>query len=116
MATPTSKKTENSSPATVRYFMRLAYRGENFHGWQRQPGAVSVQEVLEEALARVFRLPALPVTGAGRTDAGVNGSGPTPMPGLTPSAGRIIIMSIRGGPPSPENCHGWRLRVLTLRR
>lgn len=74
MATPTSKKTEIPSPASVRYFMRLAYRGENFHGWQRQPGAVSVQEVLEEALARVFRLPALPVTGAGRTDAGVNAS------------------------------------------
>lgn len=54
--------------------MRLAYRGEQFHGWQRQPGDVSVQQVVEEALARVFRLPEVPVTGAGRTDAGVNAS------------------------------------------
>lgn len=71
MATPTSKKTD--LPGS-RYFMRLAYRGENYHGWQRQPGAISVQQALEEAMARVFRLPELPVTGAGRTDAGVNAS------------------------------------------
>lgn len=54
-----------------RYFMHLAYRGAPFHGWQRQPDAISVQQVLEEALATVLRCP-VPITGAGRTDTGVN--------------------------------------------
>lgn len=57
----------------MRYFMTLAYRGAPFHGWQVQPGAVSVQGVLEDALATLLRTPT-PVTGAGRTDAGVNAS------------------------------------------
>ncbi len=51
--------------------MNLSYRGAPFHGWQRQPGAVSVQSTLEDALATIVRQP-VPVTGAGRTDAGVN--------------------------------------------
>lgn len=54
-----------------RYFMTLAYRGEPFHGWQIQPGAVSVQQVLEQALSTLLRTPT-PIVGAGRTDAGVN--------------------------------------------
>lgn len=60
-----------TSPDTVRYFMRLSYRGTPYHGWQRQPGDVSVQQVLEEALAVLLRVET-PVTGAGRTDTGVN--------------------------------------------
>ena len=55
----------------MRYFMELAYRGEPFHGWQIQPGAESVQERIEKALSTLTRRP-IPVTGAGRTDAGVN--------------------------------------------
>lgn len=31
--------------------MRLSYRGEPFHGWQTQPGAVTVQQTVEEPLA-----------------------------------------------------------------
>lgn len=55
----------------TRHFIRLAYNGAPYHGWQRQPHDISVQQVLEEALAMVFRRPC-PVTGAGRTDTGVN--------------------------------------------
>lgn len=55
-----------------RYFMRMAYNGLPFHGWQRQPNAMSVQQAVEEALATVLRLPQVAVTGAGRTDAGVS--------------------------------------------
>ena len=51
--------------------MRLSYRGEPFHGWQTQPGAVTVQQTIEEALGKVLRHP-VPIVGAGRTDAGVN--------------------------------------------
>lgn len=67
MATLTSKMTD-----TKRYFMRLAYNGLPFHGWQRQPGVSTVQQSLEEAMATVLRLPEVAVTGAGRTDAGVS--------------------------------------------
>lgn len=55
----------------MRHFLDIAYRGAPFHGWQIQPGQITVQSVLEEALGRLARCPA-PVTGAGRTDAGVN--------------------------------------------
>ncbi len=55
----------------MRYFIRLAYNGENFHGWQSQPNAVSVQETIENALSMVLRT-TVAIIGAGRTDAGVN--------------------------------------------
>lgn len=55
----------------MRYFLDIAFRGASFHGWQRQPGDISVQECLEDAFSKVLRCET-PVTGAGRTDAGVN--------------------------------------------
>ena len=55
----------------MRHFLHLAYAGQPFHGWQVQPGQTSVQGCLEEAFATLLRQPT-PVTGAGRTDAGVN--------------------------------------------
>ena len=56
-----------------RYFIELAYKGTNFHGWQIQPNAVSVQECLEKALSLITR-ESITVTGAGRTDTGVHAS------------------------------------------
>lgn len=55
----------------MRYFLRLAYNGEKFHGWQSQPNAVSVQGRIEESLSTLARFP-VTVTGAGRTDTGVH--------------------------------------------
>ncbi|MDE6831131.1 MAG: tRNA pseudouridine(38-40) synthase TruA, partial [Muribaculaceae bacterium] len=55
----------------MRYFLRLAYRGAPFHGWQTQPNASSVQQTIERALELTLRRPT-PVVGAGRTDTGVN--------------------------------------------
>lgn len=54
-----------------RYFLQLSYRGAPFHGWQRQPNALSVQQAIEEALSTVLRTD-IAVVGAGRTDTGVN--------------------------------------------
>lgn len=54
-----------------RYFLRLSYLGAPFHGWQRQPNAISVQQVLEDGLTTLLRKET-PLTGAGRTDTGVN--------------------------------------------
>lgn len=56
---------------TYRYFMRLSYRGARFHGWQTQPNAVSVQSTIEENLSKIVR-ENVKITGAGRTDTGVN--------------------------------------------
>lgn len=53
--------------------MELAYRGARYHGWQTQPGAVTVQSVIEDALTKMLRR-TVRITGAGRTDAGVNAS------------------------------------------
>ncbi|GAB3546102.1 tRNA pseudouridine(38-40) synthase TruA [Spirosoma fluminis] len=55
----------------MRYFLELAYRGTRYHGWQRQPNGISVQEVLETALTTVFRQP-IAIVGSGRTDTGVH--------------------------------------------
>lgn len=55
----------------MRRFIRLSYHGGNYHGWQRQPNAPSVQQTIEEALGKVLRRP-VQVTGAGRTDTGVH--------------------------------------------
>jgi len=55
----------------MRYFMTLGYRGAPYHGWQVQPGQITVQGELERALSTLLRRETA-VTGAGRTDAGVN--------------------------------------------
>lgn len=55
----------------MRYFIDIAFNGTKYHGWQIQPGDITVQEVVEHALGTLFRRP-IPVTGAGRTDAGVH--------------------------------------------
>ena len=59
--------------ATQRFFIELAYDGTRYHGWQIQPNAVTVQEVLHNALKTVLRQP-VETTGCGRTDTGVHAS------------------------------------------
>ncbi|MDR1918413.1 MAG: tRNA pseudouridine(38-40) synthase TruA [Tannerellaceae bacterium] len=54
-----------------RYFIYLSYKGTNYCGWQVQPNGTTVQQTIEEALALWFRQ-AVPIVGAGRTDAGVH--------------------------------------------
>ena len=55
--------------------MLLEYDGRGFAGWARQPGQRTVQAQLESALAMILRVDAVPVTVAGRTDAGVHAWG-----------------------------------------
>jgi tRNA pseudouridine38-40 synthase len=55
----------------MRYFLRFAYDGTAFHGSQRQPNGVTVQETMEQALALIFR-EEVQLIFAGRTDAGVH--------------------------------------------
>lgn len=56
-----------------RYFIRLSYNGRNYHGWQIQPNALTVQEILTKALSTILR-EEVEITGAGRTDTGVHAS------------------------------------------
>ena len=55
----------------MRYFIYLAYDGTNYHGWQVQPNAVSVQGEIERCLSTVMREKTM-IVGAGRTDTGVH--------------------------------------------
>lgn len=54
-----------------RYFIELAYDGTNYHGWQVQPNAHTVQAELEKAFSLFFS-EELKIIGAGRTDTGVH--------------------------------------------
>ena len=58
---------------TMRYFIELRYNGGAYCGWQRQPDMPSVQQTIEGAISTLLREPIL-LTGAGRTDTGVNAS------------------------------------------
>nr|WP_216650577.1 tRNA pseudouridine(38-40) synthase TruA [Mucilaginibacter sp. SG564] len=49
----------------------MAYDGTHYHGWQIQQNAISVQELLNKALATILRQP-VETTGCGRTDTGVH--------------------------------------------
>ncbi|MFD2823212.1 tRNA pseudouridine(38-40) synthase TruA [Lacinutrix iliipiscaria] len=57
----------------MRYFLELSYNGTAYHGWQNQPNAISVQEVIEKNLSILLK-ENIAIVGAGRTDAGVHAS------------------------------------------
>lgn len=56
-----------------RYILALAFKGTNFHGWQIQPNARSVQEELMNSLTIILK-EKINLIGAGRTDTGVHAS------------------------------------------
>ena len=55
----------------MRYFLHLAYNGSNYHGWQVQPNACTIQQEIERAISTILRHQ-VEIVGAGRTDTGVN--------------------------------------------
>lgn len=55
----------------MRWKCTCSYDGSNYAGWQKQQGQLSVQQVIEEVLEKLFKEPAL-IQGSGRTDAGVH--------------------------------------------
>lgn len=54
-----------------RFFVKISYAGSNYHGWQMQPNANSIQEELEKAFSLLLKQD-IKITGAGRTDTGVH--------------------------------------------
>ncbi len=55
-----------------RYFMRISYDGTNYHGWQIQPNANTVQAEIEIALRKLLKQEKVITLGCGRTDTGVH--------------------------------------------
>lgn len=51
--------------------VKMAYDGSSYHGFQRQDNALSIQEVVEEALKKLF-LQEITIFGCSRTDTGVH--------------------------------------------
>ncbi|NPA58768.1 MAG: tRNA pseudouridine(38-40) synthase TruA [Aquificae bacterium] len=56
------------------YKLTISYIGTHYHGWQRQPEHITVQQVLEENLEKLFK-EKIRLTASGRTDAGVHALG-----------------------------------------
>ena len=58
----------------MNYCLTIEYDGSAYHGWQRQKGVLTIQEVVETRLAVMTQAP-VRLMGAGRTDAGVHARG-----------------------------------------
>ena len=52
--------------------LKISYSGKNYHGWQVQTNALSVQEVFQKALKKVLKENSLDIKGCSRTDKGVH--------------------------------------------
>jgi tRNA pseudouridine38-40 synthase len=57
----------------LRYFLHIAYDGNNYRGWQKLPGIISVQQVIEIILSQILK-ESVSIVGCGRTDAQVHAS------------------------------------------
>ncbi|WP_221390840.1 tRNA pseudouridine(38-40) synthase TruA [Dyadobacter sp. NIV53] len=55
----------------MRYFIEISYKGTAYNGWQKQNNSLGVQQIVEEAMSKVLRMP-IELTGSSRTDTGVH--------------------------------------------
>ena len=55
----------------MRYFIYFSYLGTNYHGWQVQENALSIQQILNNSLSKILKED-INTVGAGRTDTGVH--------------------------------------------
>lgn len=80
----------------MRILLTLQYLGTRYGGWQLQATTPSVQQIVEEALARLFQLQEIRIHGAGRTDAGVHAAAQrahADVPFEIPTRGLILGMN-----------------------
>ena len=57
----------------MRHFFHIGYHGKRYNGWQKHPGAVTVQQTLETAIGKLLK-EEIAIVGCGRTDARVHAS------------------------------------------
>jgi tRNA pseudouridine38-40 synthase len=83
--------------------IELSYDGTDFHGWQVQPGLLTIQGTLEAIVADIEGAP-VHVAGSGRTDAGVHAlaqvaafsiRNPIPVSNLRRALNRLLHPDIR---------------------
>ncbi len=55
----------------MRYFIDISYFGKNYHGWQSQENAITIQEILDKSLSTILKTE-IKSLGSGRTDTGVH--------------------------------------------
>tara|TARA_B100001996_G_C18572353_1_gene558927 strand:- start:123 stop:863 length:741 start_codon:yes stop_codon:yes gene_type:complete len=55
----------------VRYFIDVSYSGKNYHGWQTQENAITIQEIIDNSLSTILKTE-IKTLGSGRTDTGVH--------------------------------------------
>lgn len=55
----------------MRYFVDISYFGKNYHGWQTQENAITIQEILDKSLSTILKTE-IKSLGSGRTDTGVH--------------------------------------------
>ena len=55
----------------MRFFINFSYKGTNYHGWQSQSNANSIQEEMEIAMSTLLNMP-IRLVASGRTDSGVH--------------------------------------------
>ena len=55
----------------MRFFIDISYDGTNYHGWQIQPNAKTIQDQINKAISTILNQE-INVVGAGRTDTGVH--------------------------------------------
>jgi tRNA pseudouridine38-40 synthase len=71
---PEPAPSDNSSLQTENFKLVISYEGTEYHGWQRQPGKITIQALIENALQRLTAQ-TIKLQAAGRTDAGVHAIG-----------------------------------------
>lgn len=59
------------------YLFHFGYNGSRYHGWQKQPDQLTVQQTIYEAMESLFPKGRIKVFAASRTDAGVHALGQT---------------------------------------
>lgn len=70
-----TEHSEAGSPELRTFKLEVAFDGTAYHGWQFQTNNITVQEILEDRLSKLFAQQKIRVQGSSRTDSGVHALG-----------------------------------------